>query len=154
MKRTRKNAQDHFWKVIINDLRLKFLKMTKSQHEALIKFNQVSRQREICDEKAKMIKRYRNLAIYFFLVSIALIVAYQFVAHSAIFQTLNVNATIEATPGTEYLFLALGILSFIALLVSVLRSINAEMHAEKARMIEGKMAERAFALMFVKTKRN
>ena len=128
--------------------------MTKSQHEALIKFNQLSEQREICDAKAKRVKRYRNVAFIAFIASIILIAAYQLVVHSAFLQSVNLKTFFEGLPGNEYLFLSLGIISFVFLLVSVFKSINAEMNADKARKTEGKMAQKAFSLMLVKTKRN
>ncbi|MBN1821510.1 MAG: hypothetical protein JXR31_01330 [Prolixibacteraceae bacterium] len=125
--------------------------MTKTQHEALIKFNQVSQQREICNEKAKRVRRFRNLAIITFIVSVALIVVYQFAMHSTILQPVKIDELLKIVPGKEYLFLLLGILSFVLLLVSVFKSINAELDAEKARKIEGLMAQKAFSLMLIKT---
>ncbi|NQU86810.1 MAG: hypothetical protein HQ541_13725 [Mariniphaga sp.] len=128
--------------------------MTKIQHDALIKFNQVSQQREMCCEKEKKVKRNRNIAIIVFLISVAFIVAYELAVHSAIFKSINIDAFTEAIPGKEFTFLFLGIISFVFLLVSVFKSISVEMKAESARKEEGKLAERAFALMLLKTERN
>ena len=85
--------------------------MTKIQHDALVKFNQVSRQREICVEKEKKIKRYRSIAIFAFLASILLIVAYQLAVHTAFFSSINIDAFAKNIPGREYPFMTKGPIS-------------------------------------------
>ena len=125
--------------------------MTKAQHEALIKFNQVSQQREICDVKEKRIKRFRKIALYFFLLSIILILFYVVALQGAAFSNINFDSVATAIPGREYLFFALGIISFVTLLISVFKFMGAKAEADKIRKIEGQLAQKAFSLMMMKT---
>ena len=128
--------------------------MTKAHQDAMIKFKQLGQQLEEYEKSEKKVKRLRNFSIFAFILSIVLIVASQMVISSVVITGEQLYNIIKSLPGKEYAFLVLGIVSFAFLIVSVFRSINVEMKAEKARRIEGLMAQKLFRLMLVHAKRN
>ena len=126
--------------------------MTKSQHEVLIKFNQLSQQRESCDIKEKRIKCFRRITLIAFIISVLLIVVYELAVHTMFLKSISISRIYEMIPGKEYTFLIIGLISFVLFLIAVFKSLDAEIQAEHARKSEGKMAQKAFTMMLIKTK--
>ena len=128
--------------------------MTNSNHAGLQKLNEASRYREKCENREKKVKRWRNLCAVFFGFSIVMLILSSLFMEPPLTTRITMLGISDILPVVENLALAVAIVSLVLLVYAVMKSINVETQANKARNIEGFMAQHLFRVIVLKAKRN
>jgi hypothetical protein len=125
--------------------------MTKQNQAHLFKLNEASQYREECEKSEKRVKRSRNLLALFFIISIFLIIGSQGVLDSAFKELGLIKSFVVSLPIVEYALYFVGMASFLLFMTSVFKAISIQSQTEKARKLEGRLAQNIFRLTLMST---
>jgi hypothetical protein len=128
--------------------------MTNSNQAGLQKLNEASLYREKCEKCEKKAKQIRNLVAIFFLLSVVLIIGANLFLEPPLFGRIHLHGFTDILPIIENVALPVAIFSLVLLVVSVMKSISLETKANKARNIEGYIAQHLYRAIILKAKRN
>lgn len=128
--------------------------MTNSNNADLQKLNEASQYREKCEKREKKAKYLRNLIATLFVLSIVLIIGANLFMEPPLFGKIQFSGITGFLPVIKKIALPIAIISLVLLVISIVKSISLETKANKARNIEGYMAQHLFRVIVLRSKRN
>jgi hypothetical protein len=129
--------------------------MNDFDHQAgLVKLDEASQFREKCEIRERKVKRLRNLIALFFAFSVVILIVSNLFMEPPLLSRISLQGVFKVLPAIENVSLAIGIVSLVLLVFSVMKSISVEAQATKARNTEGYIAQNLYRVVLMHSKRN